>query len=136
MWIARPTYICQDQATASYLQMHLNTENSLFLRGRDVFVEFLSWNKYCKAAQKRSFPREIDTNSSRTGAAVTSAILLGLEGDSIQGARKWHCNSQICCTHSPGIGGKQRKEVTYPMQHCCVQMLGHLPRFFSHWNRR
>lgn len=43
--------ICQDQPTVSYLQMHLNTENSLVLCGQNVFVEFLSWNEYCKAVR-------------------------------------------------------------------------------------
>lgn len=81
--------ICQDQATVSYLQMHLNTEKSLVLCGQNVFVGFLSWNKYCQAVQSRFVPREIDTNSFRTGAA-TSATLLGLAGDRIKGARKWH----------------------------------------------
>lgn len=81
--------ICQDQATFSYPQMHLNTENSLALCGQNAFVKIFSWNKYCKAVQMRFVPGETDTNSFRTEEA-TSATLLGLPGDRIKGARKWH----------------------------------------------
>lgn len=49
--------ICQDQATFSYLQTHLNTENSLALCGQNVFVKICSWNKYCKADQTHICPR-------------------------------------------------------------------------------
>lgn len=83
--------ICQDQATFSYLQMHLNTGEFLALCGQNVFVKIFSWNKYCKTVQTRFVPGEIDTNSFRTGAA-TSATLLGLPGDRIKGVRKWHCD--------------------------------------------
>ena len=49
--------ICQDQATFSYLQMHLNAEISLALCGQNVFVKIFSWNKYCKADQTQICPR-------------------------------------------------------------------------------
>lgn len=71
--------------------MHLNTENSLLLCGQNGYVKFLSWNKYCKAVQSGFVPREMDTNSVRTGEA-TSATSLGLAGERIKGAREWHCD--------------------------------------------
>lgn len=42
-----------------------------------------------QSSQTRFVPGETDTNSFRT-AAATSATLVGLPGDGIKGARKWH----------------------------------------------
>lgn len=62
--------ICRDQATFSHLQMHLNRENLPAQDGQNVFVKIVSLNKYGKAVQASSVPGEIDTNSSRMGAAT------------------------------------------------------------------
>lgn len=83
--------ICQDQTTFSYLQMHLNAENSLALCGQNVFVKIFVGTNIAKKIRPRFVPGETDTNPSRTGAA-TSATLLGLPGDRIKEARKWHCD--------------------------------------------
>lgn len=89
-WIASPSYLPRP-GDCQLSPMHLNTGNSLLLCGQNGYFKFLSWNKYCKAAQSRFVPGEIDTNSFRTGAA-TSATLLGLADDRIKGARRWCCD--------------------------------------------
>lgn len=79
--------ICQQQATFSYFQMHLNTENSWVPCGQNVFFKIFSWNRFCKAVQTRFVPGETDTNSFRTGA-VTPAPWLGLQVTGWAG--RWH----------------------------------------------
>lgn len=127
--------------------MHLNTENSLVLCRQNVFVKTLSklwqtrtklcqnicWNKYCKAARLDLSQEKLTyiplgqgqpPRPRRWDCRVTG--LKELESGTVTS-----CNSQICCTQSPGIGDQQEREVTRPMQHHCTQMLRHSPRLLS-----
>lgn len=84
--------ICQDQAT---FKLPPNASKCRNFFG-SVWTECLCQNfQLEQILQSRPDPNlsqeESDTNPFRTGAA-TSATLLGLPGDRIKGARKWHCD--------------------------------------------
>lgn len=103
--------ICQQQATFSYFQMHLNTENSWVPRGQNVFFKIFSWNRFCKAVQTRFVPGETDTNSFRPGA-VTSAPWLGLQVMGLQAVAwrpKGNLKSATCSAlESMKLAGERR----------------------------
>lgn len=89
--------ICQDQPTVSYLQTHLNTDNSLVLCGQNVFVEFLSWSKYCKAVR-------LDLSQEKLGARGRNEIVgrnkpnCSENGDSTTSEMQWAQNSSPVIT--------------------------------------